>query len=260
MELDKKNELRISKLYRKQPCVVIYSFCILIMFVPISLVILIPSFVLGSLFNIISLTCGYGVFIIIGALLYYAERNWYMKDLSRSTIKYKSGGVEITETNVHMRNIFLIIMVPFLIFWIFISITIGIRFEFMKALFLISIIWILTGPITTWMYIKIARGTPEQRIFFISDKIIKILVPPRPLFQVEWSNIDKIEVKLQPHLTVRYKNLRKHINIHELNFIGKNHHQTFEILDGRDFSYKIREIFNLIQKYAIKMNKEFIGP
>ena len=256
MEIDKKSELKISKLFRKQPCVVIYSFCILIMFVPISLVILIPSFFIGSLFNIISLTCGYGVFIIIGALLYYAERNWYMKDLSRSTTEYKSGGVEITETNVHMRNIFLIIMVPFLIFMTFISIAAGIRYEFMTALVIISIIWIITGPMTTYMYIKIARGTPEQRIFFISEKIIKFLVPPRPLFQVEWSNIDKIEVKLQSHLTVH---LRKDIIIHELNFIGKNYHQTFEILIGRDFIYKIKEIFNLIQKYAIKMNKEFIG-
>lgn len=260
MEIDKKSELKISKLYRKQPCVVIYSFCILIMFVPISLVILIPSFFTGSLFNIISLTCGYGVFIIIGALLYYAERNWYMKDLSRSTTEYKSGGVEITEINVHMRNIFLIMMVPFLIFITFISIAVGIRDEFMTALVLISIMWIITGPITIFLYIKLARGTPEQRIFFISDKIIKFLVPPRPLFQVEWSNIDKIEVKSQLYMKVSHKYNRTSINIHELNFIGKNYHQTFEILIGRDFSYKIREIFNLIQKYAIKMNKEFISP
>lgn len=265
MEIDKKVELKISKLYRKQPCVVIYSFCILIMFVPISLAILIPSFLSGgisssTLFNIISLTCGFGVFIIIGALLYYAERNWYLKDLSRSTTEYKSGGVEITETNVHMRNIFLIIMVPFLVFMTFISIAAGIRYEFMTALVIISIIWIITVPITTCMYIKLARGTPEQRIFFISDKIIKFLVPPRPLFQVEWSNIDKIEVKSQLYMKDSHKYSRTSINSRELNFIGKNYHQTFEILDGRDFNYKIREIFNLIQKYAIKMNKEFIGP
>ena len=265
MEIDKKVELKISKLYRKQPCVVIYSFCILIMFVPISLAILIPSFLSGgisssTLFNIISLTCGFGVFIIIGALLYYAERNWYMKDLSRSTTEYKSGGVEITETNVHMRNIFLIIMVPFLIFIALFSIVMGIIGDSIQALVGISIIWLITGPMVTWIYIKLVRGTPEQRIFFISEKLIKFLVPPRPLFQVEWSNIDKIEVKSQLYMKVSQKYYRTSINIRELNFIGKNYHQTFEILDGRDFSYKIREIFNLIQKYAIKMNKEFIGP
>ena len=262
--MEQKSELKkISKLYRKQPCVVLYSVCILIIFVPIFLVIIIPGFfseeTSGLLFNLISLTLGFGVFAIIGVLLYYSERKWYLKDLSRSTYEYKSGGVEITETNVHMRNIYLIIMVPFLIFMAIISIFAVIKYEIIRALVVISIIWIILGPFAIWMYIKIARGTPELRKFYISDKIIKILIPPRPLFQVEWSNFDKIEVKLQPYLKVSYKNLKKYINIHELNFVGKNYHQSFKILEGRDFNFKFLEIFNLLEKYALKMNKEFIG-
>lgn len=261
MEIEKKSEKKISKLFGKQPCIVIYTFCTLIMFVPMSVAIIIPSFLSGEtssfLFNLISLTLGFGVFVIIGVLLYYAERKWHLKDLIRSTIEYKSGGVEITEKIVRMRNMFLVIWIPFLILMAFASIGAGIIYEFIQALLVISIIWIILIPTTIWIYLKLARGTTEPRMFFISDKIIKFLVPPRPLFQVEWSNIDKIEVKLQPYLAVHYKGLKNYINIHELNFIGKNYHQTFEIFKGRDFGFKFMEIFNLIQKYAIKMNKEF---
>jgi len=263
--MEQNRELKkISKLYRKEPMVVIYSFCILIIFVPIFLIIIILSFLSedksGLVFNVTSLTLGFGVFAIIGVLLYYVERKWYRKDLSSSTGESKSGGVEITETNVHMRNIYLTIMVPFLILMVIASIYAGIKYELIQALTGISIIWIITGPFAIWVYVKVARGTKKQRRFFVSDEIIKILIPPRPLFQVQWSNIDKIEVKLQPYLKVRYKGLpKKYLDIHELHFIGKNYHETYKILKGRDFNFKFLEIFSLLEIYAVKLKKEFIG-
>jgi len=50
----------------------------------------------------------------------------------------------------------------------------------------------------------------------------------------------------------------KYLYINELKFIGKNYNQTFQTLGGRDFNIKLNEIFNLVEKYAIKLNKEFI--
>ena len=51
---------------------------------------------------------------------------------------------------------------------------------------------------------------------------------------------------------------RKYIYINELKFIGKNYNQTFQILGGRDFNIKLKEVLELIEIYAIRLNKEFI--
>ena len=77
--------------------------------------------------------------------------------------------------------------------------------------------------------------------------------------------IDRIELNLLPYL--KYPNIhtkylttytRKYIFINKLKFIGKNYNQTFQILGGRDFNRKLNEIFDLLEKYAVKLNKEFI--
>jgi len=85
------------------------------------------------------------------------------------------------------------------------------------------------------------------------------------MFQVNWNQIDKIEVSLQPYM--KYPNIymknsiiptRKYLLINELKFSGKNYNQTFQILGGRDFNIKLNDILDLVEKYAIKLNKEFI--
>ncbi len=65
------------------------------MIVIVLMIVLVLNF---NLFNIISISIGIGVFVSIGILIYHIEHKRYLKDLSKSTTKYISGYVEITES------------------------------------------------------------------------------------------------------------------------------------------------------------------
>jgi hypothetical protein len=126
------------------------------------------------------------------------------------------------------------------------------------VLLVVIIIWIILGLFIYVIYRSFLKGTSKLRKFIVTDSYIEIEIPPRPIFHVDWIGIDKIELKLKPFKRIPSEYGTSYIYIHELNFIGKDFHQTFEILGGRDFGKKLNEIFDILEKYAISMNKEFI--
>ncbi len=243
----------------KQPLTYGYLFCILSLYTPLYIILLIIMF---SLFNLISLSLGFAVFIIIGVSIYYIERRWRMRDLSKTITVEKLGGVEITESVKRFRYAISAIVFAFLAFMIFVTVVISITYGGFKMILAVTIIWIVIGFTMIPIYKKLIPGTSKLRKFYISDKLIKISIPPRPLFQVQWSEFDIIKLKSKPYMhltggTPRYP-VKRAVLTNELNFIGKNYHKTFELMVGKDFIEKIPEIFDLLKKYAIKMNKEFI--
>jgi len=239
-------------LFRKYPCSLCYFIIGLISFTFVFLL----SERTTSYLNILSLTIG--VYSVIGLLIYSVERMSYKKDMSETTTEDILGGVEITESVKGGKNSLVILIIFILGFWIYTSVAIIIGLGGIIGLLVVTIIWIFMGLFIFVVYRLFLKGTSELRKFIVTDSYIKIIVPPRPIFYVDWIDIDKIKLKLIPFKRIPSEYGTKYIYIHELNFIGKDSHQSFEILGGRDFSKKLNEIFVLLEKYAIKMNKEFI--
>ena len=259
-EFQEKQDYKIREsIFNKHPC----SFCCLLFGL--------LSFTLAFLFsehtpsylNLLSLIVG--IYSSIGLLLFYAEYKWYKKDISKTVAVEEFGGVMITESVKGGKNVIVILMMCIIGFWIYVSIAIIIGLGGIEAFLVLLIIWIIISLFTFFVYRKFLKGTSELRKFIINEKFIQIIVPPKPIFHVNWIQIDKIELSLQPYM--KYPNIhtnnftipsRKYLFINELKFIGKNYNQTFQILGGRDFNIKLKEIFYLVEKYAIKLNKEFI--
>ncbi|HEC39893.1 hypothetical protein LCGC14_1466330 [marine sediment metagenome] len=209
---------------------------------------------------IIVLSLTIGIFSTIGLLIYYVEFKSYKKDLSKTTTEVTFEGVKITESVKGGKNTIIILILFIIVFWIYASIAIIIGLGgIIKALLFLIILWIVIGLIIFMFYRLFLKGTSELRKFIVNENFIEIIVPPQPIFHVNWVDIDRIKLSLKPYKKLMNHNYPdRYIYIYELNFIDKDYNQTFEILGGRDFSKKLNEIFDLLEKYAIKMNKEFI--
>ena len=258
--INNRRQVSISReqYFNKYPC----SFCYFIF----GLFSYTLAFIVSELTTsyIITFSLTVGVFTVVGFLIFYAEYKWYKKDMSKTVTEDEFGGVKITESAKGGRNSLVILILFILGFWVYVSMAL-ITVYGTKVLLNIVIIWIIVGPFTFFVFRKFLKGTSELRKFLINEKFIQIIVPPKPIFHVNWMQIDRIEVNLQPYLKypdihTKYSTTytRKYIFINELKFIGKNYNQTFQILGGRDFNRKLNEIFVILEKYAIKMNKEFI--
>jgi len=256
---EKQDYIKREGIFNKHPCSLC---CLLFGLLPFTLAFFLSEHT-PSYLNVLSLTIG--VYSSIVLLLFYAEYRWYKKDMSKTVTVEEFGGVTITESVKSGKNLIAILLLCNTGFWIYVSIAFIINLKKINELLMVLIIWIIVGPFTFFVYRKFLKGTSELRKFIINEKFIQIIVPPRPIFHVNWIEIDKIELTSQPYM--KYPDIhmanstiptRKYIYINELKFIGKNYNQTFQILGGRDFNIKLTEIFYLLEKYAIKLNKEFI--
>jgi len=205
-----------------------------------------------NVFNLISISLGTGVFVIIGLVIYYIENKIYQKDLSMSTTQYISGQIEITESVKGLRFALIPILIIFLSFMIFASIVMVIIIGSLNVILVLVIIWIIIGLFIIPIFKHFLPGTSKLRKFVISDSFIQILVPPKPIFQVNWSDFDLIELKIH---SIHSK---KGIKIYELIFIGEDFQQSFKILYGKDFYRKFFEIIELLQECAHKKRKKFL--
>lgn len=250
--IENQEYIKKEGVFNKYPC----SFCYFIIGLFSFTLALLLSELTTSYINILSLTIG--VFSVIGLLIYCTEHKSYKKAMSKTTTEDTFGGIQITESVKAGKNSLVILILFILGFWIYVSIAIIIVLGGNLALLAVIIIWIIMGSFIYGIYRRFIKGTSELRKFIITDIYIKINVPPRPIFHVDWIDIDKIELKLKPFKRIPSDYSTKYIYIHELNFIGKDYNQTFQILGGRDFNIKLNEIFDLLEKFAIKLNKEFI--
>ncbi|NVM36461.1 MAG: hypothetical protein HWN81_12755 [Candidatus Lokiarchaeota archaeon] len=99
-----------------------------------------------------------------------------------------------------------------------------------------------------WVY----RGAGFRRIFSISPNGIKIVVPREPIFEVNWSEFDLIQL---------HKFSGSHNNkLYRFYFISNDEvNKDFLIEGSMHFSgVNCRAIVSQMEQYAAKMNKQFI--
>lgn len=99
-----------------------------------------------------------------------------------------------------------------------------------------------------WIY----RGSGVRRIFSISPKGIKIVVPRQPVFEVSWSEFDLIQI---------HKHAGSHNNNdYRLYFVLNDEViEEFNIEGSMDFSgLNCRAIVSKMKQYAAIMNKQFV--
>lgn len=88
----------------------------------------------------------------------------------------------------------------------------------------------------------------ESRMFTISEKKIGFFLPRQQPFQIDWNEINSIQVKRKSGYYIKY-------NIYKF-FTNKSTPRTFSLKVGLDFRKKTcNEIRTLISKYANKLNK-----
>lgn len=99
-----------------------------------------------------------------------------------------------------------------------------------------------------WLY----RGSGVRRIFSISPKGVKIVVPRQPIFEVNWSEFDLIQL----HKTAGPSNS----TLYKFYFVSNDEVYKEFIIEGSiHFSgLNCRAIASKMEQYAAKMNKQFI--
>jgi len=125
----------------------------------------------------------------------------------------------------------------------------------------VAIIWIIIA-ITTILTLLVYKHPSKTRTFSVSDKSIRIMVPNKPMFQINWDQIKAVEVK--KIVTGRH--------IHTLDGALTPMHVynniIFTTTDGSQISYRIdvtrdfpkkicKKIRVLLEEYANKMNKGY---
>lgn len=125
----------------------------------------------------------------------------------------------------------------------------------------VAVIWIVI-VISTIPVLIIYKKPSKIRIFSISDKSIRIMVPNKPMFQINWDQIEAVEVKKRVtgrrRFTIDEKLTPMHV-YNEITFATTDGSQKGYIIDvTRDFPKKTcKEIRSLLEQYANKMNKGY---
>jgi len=175
---EKQDYIKRGGIFNKHPCSLC---CLLIGLLSFTLAFLVsepkPSYL-----NVLSLTIG--VYSSIVLLLFYAEYKWYKKDMSKTVTVEEFGGVMITESVKGGKNLIVILMLCNIGFWIYGTIAVIIGLGGINALLVVIIIWIIVSLFTFYVYRKFLKGTSGLRKFIINEKFIQIIIPPKPIFQV----------------------------------------------------------------------------
>lgn len=136
-----------------------------------------------------------------------------------------------------------LVVIPNLTSSVMLDIVAGLLIPLLGGVSFIGLIYLLV----------VYRNAGSRRIFSISPKGIKIVVPKEPICEADWSKFDSIEVD---------KTAGNHNNYH-YRFYFTSHGVVYrEILikGSIDFSgINCRTIVSQLQHYAEKMNKQFIG-
>lgn len=100
-------------------------------------------------------------------------------------------------------------------------------------------------------YSTVATKSPGKlRIFSISREDIEITLPYTPLFIVNWTEFERIEI------TLKKLELKPFI-VYRFQFLGKESEKKV-IISLLDFhKEKLEEIVQILRKYAILMKKDF---
>lgn len=171
-------------------------------------------------------------------------------------ITFDSQPFEISQTMRFRKNCFSTCCIIFIVLIFYLSLVVfpnamdpamavvasGLFIVLLGGVSFIGLLYIL------WVY----RGAGIRRIFSISPKGIKIVVPREPIFEVNWSEFDLIQLHKfsVPHNKKLYR----------FYFISNDEvYKDFLIEGSMHFSgVNCRAIVSQMEQYAAKMNKQFI--
>lgn len=163
---------------------------------------------------------------------------------------------EISQTMRFRKNSFSICCIIFIVLIFYLSLFVFPNsMEPFQAAVASSLFIVLLGGVSfisllyiLWLY----RDSGFRRIFSISPKGIKIVVPREPIFKVNWSEFDLIQL---------HKFSGSHNNkLYRFYFISNDEvYKEFLIEGSMHFSgLNCRAIVSQMEQYAAKMNKQFI--
>jgi len=164
--------------------------------------------------------------------------------------------IEISQTMRFRKNSFSICCIIFIVLIFYVSLVVMPSllnpFEASIAAGLL-IVLVGGGSFLGLLYILwVYRGAGIRRIFSISPNGIKIVVPREPIFEVNWSEFDLIQL---------HKFSGGHNNkLYRFYFISNDEvYKDFIIEGSLHFSgVNCRAIVSQMERYAVKMNKQFI--
>ncbi|MBA7494299.1 hypothetical protein ES702_04874 [subsurface metagenome] len=164
--------------------------------------------------------------------------------------------IEISQTMRFRKNSFSICCIFFIVLIFYVSLVVMPSllnpFEASIAAGLL-IVLVGGGSFLGLLYILwVYRGAGIRRIFSISPNGIKIVVPREPIFEVNWSEFDLIQL---------HKFSGGHNNkLYRFYFISNDEvYKDFIIEGSLHFSgVNCRAIVSQMERYAVKMNKQFI--
>jgi hypothetical protein len=163
---------------------------------------------------------------------------------------------EISQTMRFRKNCFSFCCIIFIGFVFYFSLVVAPNvWEAFEAAVASALLIVLLGGASIgglvyilWIY----RGSGVRRIFSISPKGITIVVPRQPVFEVNWSEFDLIQI---------YKHAGSHNNNeYRLYFVLNDQvYKEFNIEGSMHFSgLNCRAIVSKMEQYAAKMNKQFV--
>lgn len=149
--------------------------------------------------------------------------------------------------------------VCFVSFMLFISIGFFLRpppgFDPTMLPLLLLIIWPIVIIFVIWVA-YLLRGTTKTRTFLISDQGIRIFVPTKSPFQIQWSDFDNIRVKKRTTTAVILDTTTVYYTL----IFERQGDRRFEIESGKDFKKRtIKRILANLEEFCNKMNKQYFG-
>jgi hypothetical protein len=163
---------------------------------------------------------------------------------------------EISQTMSFRKNCFSFCCIIFIVFVFYFSLVIAPSvWPAFQAAIVAGLFIVLLGGVSILglLYILyVYRGSGVRRIFSISPKGIKIVVPRQPIFEVNWSEFDLIQL---------YKHAGYHNNTEYRFYFVLNDevYKEFNIEGSMHFSgLNCRAIVSKMEQYAAKMNKQFV--
>ncbi|MFX1297275.1 MAG: hypothetical protein ACFFD2_20780 [Promethearchaeota archaeon] len=176
---------------------------------------------------------------------------------------YEANKIEITTTLKKSRNTALGCCITtgilITIFVLILGMTLG---EIKSPAILgVAVIWIIIA-ISTILTLLIYKHPSKTRTFSVSDKSIRIMIPNKPIFQINWDQIEAIEIKkivTGRHIHIIDEALTPMHVYNDMIFTTTDGSQTNYRIDiTRDFPKKFcKKIRELLKEYANKMNKGY---
>jgi len=186
----------------------------------------------------------------------------FCKECGFKLQEYNEGDFVIIE---HLkRSLYASICCIAMFIWFMILVSIAIASQFLaQAIIPLIIIWPIVIGFLVWASIYL-RGLSKIRKFIITDEFIEIVVPHKPIFKVNWSDFDSIEITKRESMTTIPTTdsiiLGPRFVYFTLIFKGVSQKQKYEFESGKDFKVRTRKkILTSLEQYAKKKGKSFTG-